>query len=273
MKNPNKIMPINFKKILSSALIWVAASLSAAEITYEKLDATEGGYKIFLRGKIEKKDVHELSKILDNASKKSNKYNDNPMEKMIILDSPGGNVESAIAMGIIIRRTKMLALVPEISKCFSSCVYLLSAGVIKWPIGEVGIHRPYFESRPSMGYDQALKLVLNSSRKYFGEMNIPEQLADDMFSIHPSEIKLLNSFYLSKYRLNQDDMAYSEGRAIENARQYGVTRQEYEKRLKLSEIYAKQCRESQIIELEENPTLAVIRCGEFGYKKAGLILK
>lgn len=269
-------MPKIYNPLLCSILLFIATSLSAAEISEiksEKIGSAKGGYKIILKGKIERKDPEELSKILNKASKKSRSNPNNPMERMIVLDSEGGSVESAIAMGKIIRRAKMISVVPERSKCFSSCVYLLSAGVIKWPLGDIGIHRPYFESMPSIGYDQALKLVLDSSRNYFKEMNIPEQLADDMFSIQPSDIRVLNSFELSKYRLNQDDMAFSEGRSIENARQYGVTRQEYERRLKLSEIYSRQCRESRIQESEENINSMIIECLNLGYKKAGLILK
>ena len=167
----------------------------------------------------------------------------------------------------------MVVTVPDDEQCFSSCVYILAAGIVKFPWGDVGIHRPYFESKPSLGYDATLKAILSESRTYFREMNIPESLADDMFSIPPADMRLLGDALLTKYRLDQPDMAYAEERAIEDAKAYGLSRQEYEFRLKLSEQLAKECRAATANMNSRERTAMVVRCSDLSRKKAGLILR
>jgi hypothetical protein len=62
--------------------------------------------------------------------------------------------------------------------CASACVFSFAAGLTKLPAGSVLIHRPYFIQRPSGSIDAAMKKAFASSRAYFAEMNVPENLAD-----------------------------------------------------------------------------------------------
>jgi len=146
---------------------------------------------------------------------------------MIALNSPGGDLNEAMSIGRWVRENKLKVLVRENAKCFSSCVYVLAAGQTKTPLGEVGIHRPYLLSMPTGGVENAMRNALSQSREYFESMNIPAQLADVMFSTPPEKLVILDDSQLSSYRLNQDDLAYSEERDLKNAAAYGMTRQEY----------------------------------------------
>ena len=69
--------------------------------------------------------------------------------------------------------------------------------------------------------------ALADSKAYFIEMNIPEQLADAMFSIPPDEVEILTDEKLSFYRLNQQDMVLAEESALNVATRFGMTRREY----------------------------------------------
>lgn len=190
---------------------------------------------------------------------------------ILAIASPGGSVSEAMKIGRYVRSNKMWVSIPsEGGVCLSSCVYILAAGVVRWPWGEVGIHRPYFETKPNQGYDASLKVLLDESRAYFREMNIPELLADDMFSIPPQAMRVLGDAALSKYRLNQTDMAFEEENANRNAAAYGITRQEYMRRLKQQERYMDDCLSTAP---KPSSTLDVVRCGNWSYKKAGLIHK
>lgn len=191
-----------------------------------------------------------------------------------VISSPGGKLSEAMKIGRWVRAKKLTVVVPNTANCFSSCVHILAAGVVKWPWGDVGIHRPYFQAAPAQGFDAALKSVLLESRAYFKEMNIPEVLADDMFSVPPEKLQLLGDELLDRYRLNQDDMAYAEERDIANAAAYGLTRSEYMARRELAEKYGKQCLERiKAINGGEVSTSEVVRCGDQGYKRARLVLK
>jgi len=132
--------------------------------------------------------------------------------------------------------------------CHSSCVYLLAAGLtrtvpdVEPQFINVGIHRPYFTVYQGEQTDVVMKQMLEYSRKYFHEMNISPSLADDMFSIPPENIKILEEEELAKYRLNQMDMAYKEKVDIMGAKRYGMTRIEYmETRKKYNDDVEKFC--------------------------------
>lgn len=273
----------NLKKIVATVmLLFCAVSADAANINVDFTPSDfsskpngipDGDYMIYLSGPIRPQDLGNFKSVIKNLSQLVKADERSPLARTLVLNSLGGDVATALSIGRIIRANKMHVVVPDSAKCLSSCVFLLAAGVIKYPWGDVGIHRPYFEAKPTQGYDQALKEVLNASRSYFREMNIPEQLADDMFSIAPADIRLLGDAQLNKYRLDQYDIAYAEDRAIENAKAYGLSRQEYERRERLSEIYSKECRVADSEAAKKNPTSVAVKCGDLGRQRAGLILK
>ncbi|MDZ7907387.1 MAG: hypothetical protein U5N10_03570 [Gemmobacter sp.] len=106
-----------------------------------------------------------------------------------------------------------------------------SAPVNKVVLGEVGMHRPYFpqlaaaEVGPAL---QAVKAVKAASEAYLDEMNIPTRLVEDMFSIDPAAMYILNSAELTTYRLNSEDHVLREQRAQSSAARYGMSREAYE---------------------------------------------
>ena len=116
--------------------------------------------------------------------------------------------------------------------------FILAAGVSKAITGSlqsqrVGIRRPYLTRMPKVGVQVAIRKALAESKAYFSEMNIPEQLADAMFSISPDDMEILTDEKLSFYRLNGFDIAFEEETELKGAALYGMTRQEYMKNKKL----------------------------------------
>lgn len=134
-------------------------------------------------------------------------------------------------------------------ECFSSCVYILAAGVAKQWIGaifgnQVGIHRPYLTQTPREGVQVAMRKALANSRAYFAEMNIPEQLADAMFSIPPDKVEILTDDKLAFYRLQGIDMVFEEEMQLKAAALYGMTRQQYMQNSNLASEEAQRCRQT-----------------------------
>ncbi len=85
--------------------------------------------------------------------------------------------------------------------------------------------------------------ALSDSRAYFAEMNVPEQLADAMFSIPPDKVEVLTDEKLSFYRLNGTDMVYEEEIQLHLAARFGMTRQQIMLNSKLREEELKACHE------------------------------
>lgn len=150
---------------------------------------------------------------------------------IVDLNSPGGDLSEAMAMGRWIRHAKASTGVRPRSSCASACVYIFAAGVDKFATGPLIIHRPYLMSYPAGGVDAALKDALAASRSYFAEMNVPENLADVMFSISPDSGRLLTPAELAEYQLQGNDMATEEDRVLKLIKKLGISRLEYMRRL------------------------------------------
>ena len=144
------------------------------------------------------------------------------------LDSSGGNLEAALAIGRLIRSLEFGSMVLSQGRCDSACVFILAAGIDKVVEGEVGIHRPYFIHRTDIGVREALRIVKAETEAYLVEMNIPASLAEDMFSVDPGSMRTLTGDELAIYRLNSMDYVAREERAQRLSASTGLSREAYE---------------------------------------------
>lgn len=147
--------------------------------------------------------------------------------KMLILNSDGGDLGAAMKIGRIVREHGYFAQVQPKARCLSACVYILAAAKRKQVLGSVGVHRPYFGSYEGGNAGKDIAKTLQGSKQFFREVNIPEGLAEIMFSTPPEEIKILSAEELRTYRLDQDDIEYAENNDIEAAKSLGVSRADY----------------------------------------------
>jgi hypothetical protein len=69
----------------------------------------------------------------------------------VYLNSPGGDVGVAMKIGRIIRSVDGETLIVAKARCYSSCALIFIAGVERFNIGELGLHRPYFAAAPLTG--------------------------------------------------------------------------------------------------------------------------
>lgn len=153
-----------------------------------------------------------------------------PGKYATLLDSYGGNLHEAIKIAKWVRRHAPYVSVGKDKVCMSSCVLILAAGQYKFPDGKIGIHRPYLTERPVVPLQQVMDTVLNSTREFLTSINIPQSLAEDMFSIPPEDIRILSKADLSKYRLDQTDIVANEADSLKQAERLGISRLEYMRR-------------------------------------------
>ena len=64
--------------------------------------------------------------------------------RIVKISSDGGDVNHALVIGKLFRLMEATVEVPQGKHCFSSCVLILAGGVLRGPLGSIGIHRPYF---------------------------------------------------------------------------------------------------------------------------------
>jgi hypothetical protein len=120
------------------------------------------------------------------------------------INSQGGDVNAAIAIGRMFRKERAHLQVNENSVCISACVLIL-AGAVERPVsGAIGIHRPYLRTTPQQPLTanqvkDAYRTMLQDIRLYLREMNVSERLADDMLATEPERVHILTKAELKSY--------------------------------------------------------------------------
>ena len=158
-----------------------------------------------------------------------------PIGVGVILNSQGGNLETAMKIGRFIRKTKWFVNVylTEKSTCASSCVFILAGAKRRDVQGEVVIHRPYFDNdnattaaKQKVNYKKIEKMV----KAYFEEMNVPLSLYDEMLAISTDTGRILTDSELSKYNLTGLDLYEEEALNASKAKELGITKTELNER-------------------------------------------
>jgi len=167
--------------------------------------------------------AQDQQKLIDNAADASAAG-----LRLAILGSEGGDLHAAMMMGRYLREHNFDTMVLPNSVCYSACLFLLAAGVDKKVQGFVGIHRPYYTSGDSALVSKSIKQTKIEVETYLDEMNIPIRLAEDMFSIDPTDMQILSEDELKEYRLNSKDYVAQETDIIDMIGRLGVSRQDYE---------------------------------------------
>lgn len=203
------------------ALLAPAPPLQADIIFAQAPDTLMGSAFIArLTGDIRAEDYWALHGLADQAAAAETRH--------IQLDSTGGDIAAAMAIGRLMRSMEFDSLVIAGGCCHSACLFVLAAGVNKVVLGEVGMHRPYFPQPAAAEVGPALQAVKAASVAYLDEMNIPTRLVEDMFSIDPAAMHILTLDELGAYRLNSEGYVLREQRAQSSAARYGMSREAYE---------------------------------------------
>lgn len=161
-----------------------------------------------------------------------------PAGAVLFLDSRGGDGLAAIEIGRLVRSAKAQVFVR--GKCWSACVFILAAGVVRGaPDRAVGIHRPRLTTfvkdigmvdiNPSSNPKAAKALEIADRRiaDYLRDMGMPDALYKAMMATPSDQNRLLGSEELREFALSGIETAYGEAQAESVTARYKVTAQEY----------------------------------------------
>ncbi len=123
----------------------------------------------------------------------------------VILDSPGGDLVTAMRIGRMIRELRLSTYIGwptadmRNSQCSSACVFIFAGGVKRsWKSGEVGLHRPRFTgssygalSAPHA--ERAYGKLEKHSRDFMRRMDIPNEIIERIFRTRSSDIDYLTN--------------------------------------------------------------------------------
>jgi hypothetical protein len=172
---------------------------------------------IYVDGQILVGDERKFAEVVD----------DSKASFIISINSPGGDIETALAIGRLIRARKGGVSVAAGAECASACVLVLAAGVnrIIYDRAKIIIHRPYFDGELPLGadYDSYYKRIVEVVDSYLREMNVPTELASRMMRIPPHRAETLSPEEISQFMLNADDPGYEQRVMSQKASSLGIT--------------------------------------------------
>jgi hypothetical protein len=188
--------PLKFAKREIDTTVWVKE--------LSRLGARPVCYGALIRGEIKKGDLARLKAFMADGNVVSALY----------LDSPGGDLDEAMAIGEVVRAEMLSTAAPiagskefvfEIPDakichgpdctCSSACFFIWAAGVDR--IGEVlGLHRPTFkgdyQGSAATAQGQYGKAIANA-RAYLTRMEVPGRYIDIIIGVESRSIKFLSS--------------------------------------------------------------------------------
>lgn len=210
---------IKLKKLITLAafvFFSIESSVAAVIVALPDRDAQEkllDQAHIEIVGEIVEGDFERLKKAINQHK---NRF-DHSTKPLILLNSPGGNVLEALAMGRLLRSILAVTIVDSNSDCNSACVFLLASGVqrVVFGNGRIGLHRPRF------GYDiygnmnpneaqQSYSALVQKCTVYMSDMGIPPRVFESMLNTPSQEILFIDSNVGEKIGLLGNDPAWEE---------------------------------------------------------------
>src|SRR5262249_20033877 len=171
---------------------------------------------------------------VDAKIKEMRKDSRDVRDPMVTIDSEGGSVVAAMAIGQVLRQERLPILVERNAICGSSCVLVRAGAARRVVYGRVAIHRPFLEEMaPKVTADDIRKAypeMLALVRAYLQEMNVAESFAEDMFAVKPEGARYLSRAELERYGLGETETVESEVIDLEAARKLGIKRTEFIRR-------------------------------------------
>ena len=163
---------------IMTALGSLEASALAAEIQLSK--GNTGKVYIFISGKIEKEDAKIFEEIVVSSEADT-----------VVLNSPGGSVNSALEIGRVIRSRGMSTVITQNSYCASACglIWIAGARRILTPGARVGFHAT-FTTTDSMRMESGVGNALIG--RYLTLLNLPERAVVFATAAGPEKLNWLD---------------------------------------------------------------------------------
>jgi hypothetical protein len=194
----------------------VAANFSLSDLNglgCENLQGSRDCVTMLLAGEIEQGDAERLLGFIDATSKILSSNLKRPVRVgKIYLHSNGGNLLEAMKIGRVIRNNLMSVQVTHDSVCYSACVIAHLGGVVRIPVGPIGIHSFYSSefvgaenfASSSKKYNDISELVT----AYLREMRVPTALLDEMMKVSHKSLKILDFEEMKRFGVIGQDPVY-----------------------------------------------------------------
>ncbi|MEO8595373.1 MAG: ATP-dependent Clp protease proteolytic subunit [Candidatus Solibacter sp.] len=215
---------------LLGAVICATMSSASATVVIKTFPGPKGSSSAFITisGDIDSTTLKEFSEAVASPVVKQSHFTS------VYLDSPGGSVLDAMAIGEIIRTNGYSTIVMYPGPCASACVLILASGVIRECVGKVAIHRPHFDEKVfaqlSQTEAQAKYAQMGDAvRQYLSRMGMPDTLYTAMLRVSSDDVQYLSEEEIVAYGLEGEDPAWSEWHRAQMIQSMGVEKYAYQK--------------------------------------------
>ncbi len=187
---------------------------SADAMTYGLVPFQDGSAAVVARGQIEGNEAARLLSIVQGARARG------VMPHTLVISSPGGNLDSALHLGQMLRQLGMQTAVGSIVQgsygqraitaggCHSACVMVLMGGVGRsvLPGSQVGVHSPrthvVVQGRQYVLDDaSSRRLAEPAMRSYARRMGVSQALIDAANAVPHTSIRTLTPAEMARYGL------------------------------------------------------------------------
>jgi hypothetical protein len=216
-----RIVQILLRTLASMALFFVSEAALADVAVVGKQGDIENILRLRVHGTITKNDLQDVVDGISLLEKHPTAFYSSSGRipiKIIELDSPGGDVATAISIGKIIRKLGAETRIPNGATCSSSCSLVFVSGVVRHMFGtaRLGVHRPRFtdvsgfsnltREQATLAYNELLASIDN----YMHDMHVPKYFVETTRSTPSNSI----SYIMRKTALSEgiagEDPAFSE---------------------------------------------------------------
>jgi hypothetical protein len=205
------------KLAIFEAVCSVLFAGSANAMRYGLVPLPDGSVAVVTQGPIAGHESARLLSVLEKATANGR------TPRMLVLSSPGGELVSAVEMGLVLRQLGLPTTVGSLSRdgrgrlaitageCHSACVLVLMAGVERsaMPGSRIGVHSPQVlmlsRGRAFMLSGAITHHIVGRTepllRSYARQMGVSPAVIDLGHRVPPTRIRTLSSSELTRYRL------------------------------------------------------------------------
>jgi hypothetical protein len=194
-------------RILLASTVVVAgdATGSLAQVSVGSGVVPAEAHHLALAGRV---DVHALYSFVRLTSDPRMSEERQPVLK---LDSVGGSVTAAMAIGHLVRDRGFTTVVEQDKECLSACVLILAAGVERIISSrKVGVHRPRhgvaLAGLSTATQTQANDQLIEDMRSYLRTMGMDDRLFTSMVAVPPDRMKVLTRVEMHLFGLLAEDI-------------------------------------------------------------------
>lgn len=135
--------------------------------------------------------------------------NAEPKATIVVLNSPGGLVESGLILAHEIHDRGLSTYIPKTMGCYSACAYVYFAGTRREADGELGVHQINSDAKDLVSAQTTLSDVLDA----LNEFGIPQQIISVMLRTPPAVIHVFTRQEIAELGINQGGPILGSARA------------------------------------------------------------